>query len=455
MSAAEGQEPDRYPVRKWSLAALGVVFTGASLAHFNAHPELNLGVLVATILPAVSLLAYGVWFGLQTPSPARGDVVFVWAVGGAGAVLALDLWALLVGAYGSAPWISHIFIHHSSMGALAGALVGTYSQRDEWRERSHLRLRGALDAAMDGVAVLDDAGDITYANHAFREYYDADEDDALLGEPWDRCYPANSRDHIGNVLDSLADAERSHWHGTVVARRAGGRTYPQELSLTGLENGGFVLVCRDVTGREKREQRLQVLNRVLRHNVRNSLNIVIGRANRLRERHGEIEDVESIIDAAEDVLDTSEKARLVERAFEEGEGNRESLEAIVASEVERARREYPEATYDTTLDCPAETDTRIRFAVRELLYNAAEHNDAENTRIWVTVEPDKSCYVSDNGSGIPEHERQALEGDQETQLDHGSGIGLWLVYWLVNQQNGAIDVTEGGGVSLHLDPGKS
>jgi len=41
--------------------------------------------------------------------------------------------------------------------------------------------------------------------------------------------------------------------------------------------------------------------------------------------------------------------------------------------------------------------------------------------------------VGDNGSGIPEHERRTLAGADETPLRHGSGVGLWLVYWLVTQ----------------------
>lgn len=452
----DGTDPDdgRDTVRQWLLAMLGAVASAVAVVFLVVHSNRGTVVASATVLPAVALLAYGAWFGLQKPRSVRGAVVFAWAVAGTVIVLIFDAWALQVGAYGNSAWVDHVLLQHTATGALAGAIVGTYGERDHWRERSHLRLRRALDAAMDGVAVLDESGDVAYANDAFQAYYGT-KAETVVGEHWERCYPAGSRDHVGNVLEELADDSRDHWHGTVVARRADDRTYPQELSLTKLDDGGFVLVCRDVTGREKQDQRLQVLNRVLRHNVRNSLNIVLGRAERLADRHGNSEDVESIVDAAADVIDTSEKARLVERAFDDAESDSRPFGALVEEEVEAARSEHSDATFNTTIDCEPDADARIRFAVRELLQNAIEHNDADEPRVWVTVEQDRSCEITDNGSGIPEHERQALKGSEETQLEHPSGIGLWLVYWLVNQQNGAVEVTEGGGVTIRLNPGKN
>jgi PAS domain S-box-containing protein len=441
-------------VRQWCLAGLGLVASALAVAFLVVNQSRDAVVVLATVVPAIALLVYGAWFGFQGPNAARGSVVFGWAIAGAVVVLVFDAWALEVGAYGESVWVDHVLLQHTATGALAGSIVGTYGERDHWRERSHSRLRRALDAAMDGVAVLDEAGYVTYANDAFHDYYGVD-NESLVDEHWEVCYPAESREHIADAVDNLDENGSAYWHGTVVARRADDRTYPQELSLTKLDAGGFVLVCRDVTGRKKQSQRLQVLNRVLRHNVRNSLNVVLGRAQRLADRHGESEDVESIVDAAQDVLDTSEKARLVERAFEDTESTLREFESLVEEAVAEARSKHPETAFEATIECEADVDATIRFAVQELLENAAEHNDADDPSVQLTVEPDLTCHVSDNGSGIPHHERQALEGSEETQLEHASGIGLWLVYWLVNQQNGSVEVTEDGGVIVHLDPGKN
>jgi signal transduction histidine kinase len=48
--------------------------------------------------------------------------------------------------------------------------------------------------------------------------------------------------------------------------------------------------------------------------------------------------------------------------------------------------------------------------------------------------------VSDDGPGLPETEREVLTGKMSvTPLDHGSGLGLWLVRWIVTAYGG--DVT--------------
>ena len=434
---------------RWLVPALGVTLTGAALAHFAAHTVPDPMAAAATILPALALLGYGLWFWLRAPAGARGDAVFAWAIGGAGIVLVLDLWAILVGAYGSTAALDHVLIQHTSTGALGAAIAGTYSERDRWRAGSHVRLLRALDAAMDGIAVLDESGDVSYANAAFAEGYGAESPSAVVGEPWRVCYPEATHERVAAVLAELDAGEREEWQGTVTARRTNGTTYPQDLAMTALADDGYVWVCRDVTGREERDTRLRVLNRVLRHNVRNALNLVLGRAERLRERHGDDEDVDSIVAAAENLLAAGEKARLLERALEAGVAPDERLGEIVTKEVERAAEQHPDVSFEATVDGEVEADSRLRLAVRELLSNAAEHNDAADPVVHAAVEADPpTVRVADNGSGIPENERRALAGVGETPLRHGSGVGLWLVYWLVTQSDGAVTVTDDGTVVL-------
>ncbi|MFC6726882.1 ATP-binding protein, partial [Halobium palmae] len=53
--------------------------------------------------------------------------------------------------------------------------------------------------------------------------------------------------------------------------------------------------------------------------------------------------------------------------------------------------------------------------------------------------------VRDNGPGIPEMERSVVAGDSEiSQLNHGQGLGLWVVKWITNAYDGAFDVGSDG-----------
>ncbi|MFC3476679.1 PAS domain-containing protein [Halobacterium litoreum] len=456
MSRAADRLADAGGARAWLVPALGVLLLGAAVAHFLGHAGPRADVAAATLLPAVALLGYGGWFWARRPRGARGDAVFAWAIGGAGLVLALDLWAILVDAYGATAAVDHIFIQHTTVGALGGAIAGTYSQRDRWRARSHVRLRRALDAAMDGIAVVDDDGTVSYANDAFADARGADGPGALVGEQWQAAYPDETRTRFAAVLAEFEAGDRDRWHGTVTARRIDGHTYPQDISVTALDDGGYVWVCRDVTGRAERDQRLRVLNRVLRHNVRNSLNVVLGRARRLTDRLGDDEDVESIEEAAEELLSVSEKARQLERSLDSEDAPTDPLADVVAQEAEHASEQYPDVAFDVTVDCETAVDRRLRLAVRELLESTAEHadGDAASVSIVARAEP-PTVRVAADGSGIPEHERRALEGVEETSLEHGSGVGLWLVYWVVSHAGGDLDVRDDGTVVLRADAGKN
>jgi len=54
--------------------------------------------------------------------------------------------------------------------------------------------------------------------------------------------------------------------------------------------------------------------------------------------------------------------------------------------------------------------------------------------------------VSDDGPGVPDHELAVIDEGAESALEHGSGLGLWLVDWGANTLGGDVtfDVDESG-----------
>ena len=51
--------------------------------------------------------------------------------------------------------------------------------------------------------------------------------------------------------------------------------------------------------------------------------------------------------------------------------------------------------------------------------------------------------VGDSGDGIPSHELGVIEEGKETDLEHGSGIGLWLVEWGATALGGDVSYETG------------
>ena len=93
-------------------------------------------------------------------------------------------------------------------------------------------------------------------------------------------------------------------------------------------------------------------------------------------------------------------------------------------------------------------DKSLGVVFENLLENAVEHTEQEHPKVEVTIpRPDDQAnwieiQIVDNGPGIPDFETDAVTGGEERPLNHGSGIGLWTVKWLIDQYGGDVTFEE-------------
>jgi len=218
---------------------------------------------------------------------------------------------------------------------------------------------------------------------------------------------------------------------------------------------------------DQRESQLRVLNRVLRHNLRNDMSVIIAHSDTILHSDADSdikEKARTMRRTASRLVDTSSHARTI---YEDllGEETLDprpvDLTPLIREEVTSLRDQFPESTVETRLPDSARAYGRdcIPILVQELARNALLHNDCPpaKRRVTVAVEPDGSQYqlvVTDNGPGLPEVERELLTGQrEETTFHHGNGLGLWVVRWLVDQIDATVSVSvtdAGTAVTVHL-----
>ena len=313
-------------------------------------------------------------------------------------------------------------------------------------DRTPIAREEALSEAGGGLLVLDADEVVVDADNRARQLID---NSSLVGRPFSELFPDASLDSFsGTLVEARTRGSRRYYEGRVA------RLNDDEGKFT-----GYSVVFRDVTDRRAYEQRLEVANRVLRHNLRNDMNLVQGIAARIES--GESEAIEAdarlVRKRAERVVELGEKARVMTRTDPASRASGRSLDLVgpatqvLAAFTDREPTARFEQSLPESLPAVVVDESALVTALEELVENAIEHSEdpplvrLEGERSAESV----SLRIIDDGPGIPESESQVLDSGTETPLQHGQGMGLWLAYWSAQAAGGELSIercTEEGSV---------
>ena len=214
-------------------------------------------------------------------------------------------------------------------------------------------------------------------------------------------------------------------------------------------------------------QQTSILDRILRHNLRNACNVIQANADMLAghvsgDHERQLEAIETHNEKLIELSEKSKRLRTIVLAESITQGEVDLVERI-ETQVAKVQSEHPEATVE--MDLPetlrTEADSRIDDALYELLENAVTHNDNAEPTIQVAAweSPDGRTAIleiRDDGPGLPEIERKVLEKGFETQMAHSQGLGLWIARTMAVRLGGEVTITDNDGegttVRLSLPP---
>lgn len=418
MDRLYGAATVRYTLEPWAVLTLVVAI---------------LTVGVAVVLLVDTVLSYGPLYRREAAAVAFSTIP---------PAAALLVWAFGLGPVPQLNLAPALFVLHAAFDAYA------FVDRDMFETNpTTLRAaeRDALDDLQNPVIILDRERTVVRFNDAASQVFGLTQ--ATIG-----------RD-VATVLS--VDLETLREQDSVAFPVVANRRFAASVStLTDPRNTpvGSTIVLQDITGERRRQERLTVLNRVLRHNLRNDMTVVDGFAEQIAETTTDerIESwAEAIGDAGGDLLSIGESVR----AFERAGGDDPTPEVLdvqefIATVVSAAQQSYPDAIIEEELAVPEgstiETDPGVlRVVLEHLIENAIEHDPSETPHVRVSAQRRGEplvVAVSDSGPGIPETELGPIRSGTESDLDHGSGIGLWIVRWGVDALGGELsfDVTTSG-----------
>jgi len=323
-----------------------------------------------------------------------------------------------------------------------------------------------------GVALYDpETGSLLDANERLEE---------LLGYPTQTLrrlsvdeYSANTYDYSCPQLRrrflAAADDDPQTFRWRV--KRGDGTLVWVQIHLSALTVGGRQRVLtevRDIEAYTTASQRIGLISRIMRHNLRNELTVISGRA----EQVDTLADTGQIRDHAAKIRQTARRidrmtdsVRQIERATTATAAHRHRHRAAASAEdaVAGLREEYPSA--DITVTELAEMWFRVDGTFSQALSHAVEngivHADRPEPSVEVQVGESPNTgrveiAVRDECPPIPAVEIDALETPGEnTSTAHGTGVGLFVIKWSIESLGGEVTFQrrdEGNEIGFLLPP---
>jgi PAS domain S-box-containing protein len=319
------------------------------------------------------------------------------------------------------------------------------------------------DAVIDnldaGVLTIDSEHRLIELNESASRIFGFEVDDSPVGR------------HVDDVFEDRPVLREQYW--SVTETKSGrefeiefdGRYYDVEvtaLTKTGERLLGRSFLVRDVTERKEYEQRIErqrdgldLLNQMVRHDIRNDLQLVLAWTEML-ESDGHVDEegqehVETILNNAEDAVELTETAKELAEVMLQPSSEYTAVDVarVIQGEVDSIQSATDEAIVTIDGSLPAtrvQADEMVDSVFRNLLKNAIRHNDKEMPKVSISAQEREGrvqVRIADNGTGIPDAQKDAIFGKGEKGLEsEGTGIGLYLVNMLVNRYDGAVWVTD-------------
>jgi PAS domain S-box-containing protein len=353
----------------------------------------------------------------------------------------------------------HFWLRRTDGGEYAGLMgaVRDITDRKE-RERELERYETIIQALGAPVCAFDADGRFVSVNEAFENQTGYDEE-TVLGEPATVVMDETAADTAESLIAELrADDTRTTATFEMELRTRDCQAIPTECHLALLpdDDGGSVAVLYDISRLKRREKRLSRFASVVSHDLRNPLDVALGRVEVLPEVADVDPQTEAHLDEVYDSLKRME--HLIEDVLTITRQREETLDRSQVSIEAVARDAWQHvATDSATLRVVSSVEIqasrrRLLRLFENLFRNAVEHGvSGESSPLTVevgTLETDWKAgevgfYVADDGPGIPPEQRNQIFEDGVSTSAGGTGLGLTIVREIARAHGWQVTLSEG------------
>ncbi len=239
--------------------------------------------------------------------------------------------------------------------------------------------------------------------------------------------------------------------------RAGGRTITEDGEIVEIQYSS-----QDITELVRTRRREDFLHSLLRHDVRNKVQVIDGYLDILLDEEMPEEDkisyIKKVKRATGRSIDLIEKVRTL-RKIQDMDIKEVNLKPLIQKVVDRRRSEASEMEFRFEMDCSdgecwIKGGPLLEELFSNLLENSIRHSEGGKLRVsnrWTNGE--MVVTIEDDGRGIPEEERDKIfEKGHKGYKSGGSGLGMYLAKEIAESYGGDIEVSDSelGGAKLEV-----
>jgi len=286
----------------------------------------------------------------------------------------------------------------------------------------------AIEAAEEGIAITDPDGNFIYMNHEHLQMFGFESLGEIEGQNWKLLYSPEVISVMENECFPALIRDGS-WRGHADGLRRDGTSFPQEISLTLLEDGGLVCATRDITARLENEsqkallreqfneaQKMEEIGRLaggIAHDFNNILAAMLGYASFLVE---DLEPDSELQGFATQIVSSGERAKkLVQQLLAFSRHRESGFDATDIVELTGSVTEMLRPTIPTNIDLSIRTDvprsmingnpTQIEQVLINLVVNARDAMNGTPGKISLivqeSVKPEERALVLEQLSTNP------------------------------------------------------
>jgi len=316
-----------------------------------------------------------------------------------------------------------------------------------------------MDAAEVPIT-LADATDpdnpIVYVNDAFEEVTGYSEAQ-MLGHNC-RMLQGPGTDPEGVATLRAGIDENRPVTSQILNYRRDGTPFWNRITVTPIEDESgtvthYLGFQQDVTEQQRITRLVELLNRVLRHNLRNELTVIEGYTDFVDDPPEGVDIQAKIRRPLRRLVSLSERARELENIAKKTHDPVRLDPTDLLSGVADRHGEAATVAVGVDTDRDICAGTELERALDELVTNAVTHDPDGDTTVSLDARDDGDWVVltvADDGPGIPSMEVEVVNAGEETPLEHGKGLGLWLVNWVVTQYGGSFQLSADDGTVATL-----